>query len=65
MVFRAGDGVVRGGRGNKIGRDNFRALVYKLVEGVLAVGTRCTPDDGLRGRMRKYNKKKEQKTITR
>lgn len=49
MVFRAGDGVVRGGRGDKISRDNFSALVDELVEGVLAIGTCCTPNDGLRG----------------
>ena len=40
------DGVVADGRGQEIARDQLGALVHQLVEGVLAVGARLTPDDG-------------------
>lgn len=46
-MFRVFDGVVRRCWGDEICRDELGALVYKLVEGVLAVGTGGTPDDGL------------------
>jgi hypothetical protein len=51
MVSRAGAGlgerVVRCGGGDKVGGDDFGALVHELVERVLAVGSGRTPDDGL------------------
>ena len=48
MVLGFGDRVVGGRRCDEIGRDEFGALVYELVERVLTVGTSCTPDDGLK-----------------
>ena len=47
VMFRVFDGVVRRCWGDEICRDELGALVDKLVEGVLAVGTGGTPDDGL------------------
>ena len=32
-------------RGQKIARDQFRALMNQLVEGVLSIGTGLSPDD--------------------
>ena len=49
MVLRVRDRVVRRRRREKVRRDQLRALVNQLVERVLPVGTRCTPDDRLRG----------------
>jgi hypothetical protein len=31
---------------NEVARDKLRALMDKLIEGVLPVGARFTPDDG-------------------
>ena len=47
VVLRVGDGVVGGGRGDEVGRDQLRSLVHELVERVLAVGPGRAPDDGL------------------
>jgi hypothetical protein len=47
MMFRVIDRVVRGGGCDEVGRDNLGALVHKSVEGMLAVRTRCAPDDRL------------------
>lgn len=43
------DGVVRRGGRDKVRRDELRALVNKLVERVLPVRARGTPDNGLGG----------------
>jgi hypothetical protein len=40
------DRVVADGRRQEVAGDQLGALVDQLVEGVLAVGTRLTPDDG-------------------
>src|SRR5262249_60132826 len=32
--------------GNEVARDKLRALMDELIEGVLSVGARFTPDDG-------------------
>ena len=47
VVQRVADRVVRRRRRDEVGRDQLRALVNKLVERVLAVGTRGAPDDRL------------------
>lgn len=47
MVLRMVDGVVGRGGSNEVRGDEFRSLVDKLVEGMLAIGPRSTPDDGL------------------
>ena len=41
------DGVMRGSGGEEVCGDELGALVHELVEGVLAVGPGCAPDDGL------------------
>jgi hypothetical protein len=46
-MFRMVDGVVCSGGSDEIGRDEFGALMNKLVEGMLAVCTGCSPDDRL------------------
>ena len=46
-MLRVIDGVMRRGWGDKVGRDELGSLMDELVEGVLAVGTRCAPDDRL------------------
>ena len=46
-MFRMINGIVCGGGSNKIGRDEFGALVNKLVERMLAVRTGRSPDDRL------------------
>lgn len=43
MVDAAADGVVAFGGRDEIARDDSRALVDELVEGVLAVGARLAP----------------------
>ena len=48
MVLRVADRVVRRAWGEKVCGDKLRALVEKLIERMLSVRTRCTPDDGLR-----------------
>lgn len=45
MVGAVGKGVVSSSGGNKVGGDEFGALVNELVERVLAVGTGSTPQD--------------------
>ena len=47
MVQRVADRVMRRRGGKEVGGDDLRALVDKLVERVLAVGSSGTPDDGL------------------
>jgi len=47
MMFRMIDRVVRGGWGDKVGRDDLGTLVHELVERMLAVRTRCAPDNWL------------------
>ena len=47
MMLRVLDGIMCGGRGNKIGRDKFRALMNELVERVLTIRTSRSPDDRL------------------
>ena len=47
MVLAAADRVVGLDRCEEVSWDEFGALVDELVEGVLAVGACCTPDDGL------------------
>ena len=47
MVLRVCDGIVRSGGREKVGRDHFGALVQKLIERVLTIGSRGTPDNGL------------------
>lgn len=51
MVARAGasfrERVVSRGGGDEVSGDDLRALMNELVEGVLAVGSCCTPDDWL------------------
>ena len=42
-----GEGVVGGSRSDKVSRNDLGSLVHELVERVLAVGSSCTPDDGL------------------
>lgn len=54
MVLGIVDRVVGGRWSDEIGRDQLRALVHELVEGVLAVGARSSPDNGL-ARQRKVN----------
>jgi len=44
----APDGVVRFRRHQKVARDQPRALMDELVEGVLPVGARLAPDDRAR-----------------
>jgi len=39
--------IVSAGGSNKVGRDEFGALVNELVKGVLAVRAGCSPDDRL------------------
>jgi hypothetical protein len=48
MVLGVFDGIVGGSGGDEVSRDDLGALVNKLVERVLTVGTRSTPDDRLR-----------------
>ena len=48
MVFGVFDGVEGCGGGEKVGGDELRSLVDELVEGVLAVGACCSPDDRLK-----------------
>ena len=47
MMFRIIDRIVCGGGSNKVGRDEFGALVNKLVERMLTVRTGRSPDDRL------------------
>jgi hypothetical protein len=47
MMFRIIDGIVCGGGSKKVGRDEFGALVNKLVERMLAVRTGRSPDNRL------------------
>jgi hypothetical protein len=47
VVFRGRDWVVGRRRGEEVGGDELCALVHELIEGVLAVGARSTPDDWL------------------
>ena len=47
MMFGIVDGIVCSGGSNKVGRDEFGALVNKLVERMLAVRTGRSPDDRL------------------
>ena len=47
MMFRIADGIVCGGGSDKVGGDEFGALVNKLIERMLAVRTGSPPDDGL------------------
>lgn len=47
VVLRVGDRVVSGGGCEEVGWDELRALVYELVERVLAVRARCSPDNRL------------------
>src|SRR5690606_39034439 len=44
MVFA--QGVVGLGGGKEVARNQFGALMDKLIEGVLPIGARFTPDDG-------------------
>jgi len=48
VVFGVFDGVEGCGGGEKVGGDELRSLVDELVEGVLAVGACCSPDDRLK-----------------
>lgn len=43
-MFGVRDGVVSCGGGEEVRGDDFGTLVDELVEGVLAVCSRCTPD---------------------
>lgn len=43
-MFGVRDGVVGCGGGEEVRGDDFGTLVNELVEGVLAVCSRCTPD---------------------
>jgi hypothetical protein len=47
MMFRMIDGILCGGGSNKVGRDEFGALMNKLVKRMLAVRTGRSPDDRL------------------
>ena len=47
MMLRVIDRVVRGGWGDEVGGDDLGTLVYELVERMLAVCTRCAPDNWL------------------
>jgi hypothetical protein len=46
-MFGSADGIVCGGGSDEVGRDEFGALMDKLVEGVLAVCTGRSPYDRL------------------
>lgn len=46
-MFRVVDGIMCGSGSNKVGRDEFRALMDELVEGMLAVRSGCSPNDRL------------------
>lgn len=46
-MFAVVDGVVGCGWCEEIGWNDFCALVDELIEGVLAVGSSCSPEDGL------------------
>ena len=47
MVLGVADRVVRCARDKEVCGNELGTLVEKLVERVLSVGTRCSPDDGL------------------
>lgn len=47
MVHTTSDGVLGLDRSEEISWDELGALVNELVKGVLAVRSRCTPEDGL------------------
>jgi len=48
VMLGVGNGVVCGGRRQEVGGDELGSLVQELIEGVLAVGAGCAPDDGAR-----------------
>ena len=47
MMFRIMNRIVGGGGSDEVGRDQFGALVNKLIERMLAVRTGRSPDDRL------------------
>lgn len=47
MVLRVRNRVMRRGRGYEVRWNEFGALMYELIEGVLAIGASCAPDDWL------------------
>ncbi len=47
MVLGLVDWVLGSSGGDEVSRNQLRALVDKLVEGMLSVGARCTPYDRL------------------
>lgn len=46
-MFGMVDGIVRAGGSDEVGRDEFCALMNKLIEGVLAIRTSRSPNDRL------------------
>lgn len=47
MVLRVMDGIVGRGRGDEVSRNDLGSLMKELIERVLSVRARCTPNDRL------------------
>ena len=64
MVLRVGNWAVGSSQGKEVGGDEFCALVHELVERVLTVRARGSPDDGLLNVALRYNVAHEGKERT-